>query len=66
MERREWTIKELAAHFNCHTNLIHKWIHSGKIKGYRLGDNGPWRVSWSEVERVKHEWRLKPDLDKAL
>lgn len=66
VRKGEVSIKQLAEHFQCHTNLIHKMIHSGRLKAYRLNAGGPWRIPWAEVERAKQEWMYKPDTENAL
>lgn len=66
VRKADLSIRQLAECFQCHTNLIHKMIHSGRLKAYRLNGGGPWRIPWAEVERVKAEWMYKPDVDSAL
>lgn len=64
VRKSEASIREIAEHFGVHINTIHKMIHSGRLKAFRLCGRGPWYVPWSEVERAK-QW-YKPDTETAL
>ena len=41
-------------------------IKAGRIKAYRLGETGSYRIPGPEVERVRAEWAYKPDTSAAL
>lgn len=64
--RQEWTVADLAKHLQCNKQTIHSWIHSGRLKGYRLGPNGPFRIPAAEVDRIKAEWTYRPNTETAL
>lgn len=66
VKRTDPSITQVAEYFSCGSETIYKLIRSGRLKAYRLGGDGAYRIPWAEVERAKSEWMYKPDLDKAL
>ncbi len=34
---------------NCHRNTLQRWIHKGRIRGYRIGPGRTWYVSRADV-----------------
>jgi len=47
------TKKEVAEYFRVHEKTIDRWLHDGKLKGYKLGDSNTsvWRISKSEIKK---------------
>ena len=37
---------------------VQRWLAAGKIRGFRLGGKGDWRIEEAEVERVERGQRL--------
>jgi excisionase family DNA binding protein len=66
MTQTDLTIKQAAALFGCSPQTVQAWIKAGRIKAYRMGGIGSYRVPWAEVERVRAEWMYKPDTSAAL
>jgi excisionase family DNA binding protein len=66
MNQTDVTIKQAAKLFGCSGQTVQAWIKAGRIKAYRLGETGSYRIPWPEVERVREEWAYKPDVDAAL
>ena len=62
MTQIDLTIKEAAALFGCSYQTVQAWIKAGRIKAYRLGETGSYRIPRAEVERVRAEWAYKPDI----
>ena len=54
--RADYTIEEAAGIFACGQKTVSNWIRAGKIKAYRLGGNGHWRIPYTEVDRLRAEW----------
>ncbi len=61
MTQTDLTIKQAAELFGCSTQTVQAWIKAGRIKAYRLGETGSYRIPGAEVERVRAEWAYKPD-----
>ena len=66
MTQTDLTIKQAAELFGCSTQTVQAWIKAGRIKAYRMGGSGSYRVPWGEVERVRAEWMYKPDTSAAF
>ena len=66
MNQTDLTIKQAAVLFGCSPQTVQAWIKAGRIKAYRMGGTGSYRVPWAEVERVRAEWMCKPDVGAAL
>ena len=66
MTHNDLTIKQAAVIFGCSTQTVQAWIKAGRIKAYRLGETGSYRIPGAEVERVRAEWAYKPDTSAAL
>ena len=66
MTQTDYTIKQAAELFGCSTQTVQAWIKAGRIKAYRLGETGSYRIPGAEVERVRAEWAYKPDTSAAL
>jgi excisionase family DNA binding protein len=64
--RGDWTISQVAQRFSCAQQTVLNWINAGKIRAYRLGGNGSWRIPASEIERVRAEWVHRPDVRGAI
>jgi len=62
----DWTVAQVAELFVCNAQTVLNWIASGKLKAYRLGGSGPYRVLAVEVERARAEWVYKPEVGSAL
>jgi len=62
----DYTVTQVAELFGCGTQAIYNWITSGRLKAYRLGGSGPYRVPAVEVERARAEWIYKPEVGSAL
>ena len=60
------TIKQAAKIFGCSSQTVQAWIKAGRIKAYRLGETGSYRIPGAEVERVRAAWAYKPDTSTAL
>jgi excisionase family DNA binding protein len=52
----DYSIKQAAAVFACSYKTVQMWIAHGKIRAYRLGGNGAWRIPTQEIERVRGDW----------
>lgn len=59
--KNDYTVPQLAAFFKCSPGTVVNWIKSGRIKAYRLGGTGHWRIPWPEVERLRDEWAYSPE-----
>ena len=66
MTQTDLTIKQAAEIFGCSYQTVTAWIKAGRIKAYRMGGTGSYRVPWAEVARVRAEWAYKPDTSAAL
>ena len=66
MTQTDLTIKQAAKIFGCSPQTVQAWIKAGRIKAYRMGGTGSYRVPWAEVDRVRAEWLYKPDVSAAL
>jgi excisionase family DNA binding protein len=60
------TIKQAAKIFGCSSQTVQAWIKAGRIKAYRLGETGSYRIPGAEVERVRESWAYRPDTSTAL
>jgi excisionase family DNA binding protein len=62
------TPKQVAQRLKIHYNTVLQYLNTGRIKGFRLGDNGdskyPWRIKESELEAFINKSGDK-DNDKA-
>ena len=38
------TIEEVAKRLSVHPKTVLKWLHSGHLKGFQLGNRGMWRI----------------------
>ena len=47
-------------------NTIKAMVESGKLLGYRVGGDGRIRIPWGELDRVRNEWAVHPDVSEAL
>ena len=63
---RDWTIAQVAERFSCKPQTVINWVVSGRLKAYRLGGDGAYRVPCAEVERAKSEWMYRPRTDSSL
>lgn len=59
-ERKDKSVSQVAKLFNTSGETVRRWIESGRLRAYRLGGDGAYRVLWSEVERVQSEWVVRP------
>ena len=66
MTHTDLTIKQAAELFGCSGQTVQAWIKAGRLKAYRMGGTGSYRVPLTEVERVRAEWAYKPDTSAAL
>ena len=67
MTQTDLTIKQAAELFGCSGQTVQAMIKDGRLKAYRLGGTGSFRVRVAEVERVRAaEWIYKPDTSTAL
>lgn len=56
------SVKEAAAQFGCSPQTVQAWINAGKLKAYKLGGHGAWRIPQAEIDRVRNEWIQKPEV----
>jgi excisionase family DNA binding protein len=61
-----YTVARVAELFSCSQRTVYDWITSGRLKAYRLGGDGAYRVPWPEVERARAEWMVRPETGAAL
>ena len=48
------TIEEVAKRLSVHPKTVLKWLHSGHLKGFQLGNRGMWRIFEADlVDSVK-------------
>lgn len=66
MTQTDLTIKQAAEIFGCSAQTVQAWIKAGRIKAYRLGETGSYRIPGSEVERVRVEWMYRPEVGESL
>ena len=59
---RDLSLKEVARELSCKPVTIRRALREGKIRGYRIGEAGNWRVPPDEVERVRQGMRRSADL----
>jgi excisionase family DNA binding protein len=64
--RKDYTVAQVAEQFSCGQQTVLNWISKGRIKAYRLGGDGAYRIPWAEVERAKAEWMYKPEISAAV
>ncbi len=64
--RTDYSPAQAAEVFSCGHQTVLNWIAAGKLKAYRLGGDGAYRIPWAEIERAKAEWTFKPDTGAAL
>jgi excisionase family DNA binding protein len=55
MPKSTYTVKEVANLLGFSTNTVYKYLDDGAIKAVRLGNEGRFRIPWSEVARLLHE-----------
>lgn len=65
-KKKDQSVTEVAEMFHCSNQTVLNWIASGKIKAYRLGGDGVYRIPWAEVERAKAEWMCRSQTQSAL
>ena len=58
--KADYTAPQVAEAFKCSTNTVVNWIKSGRLKAYRLGGTGHWRIPWAEVDRLRDDWTYSP------
>ena len=63
---KDCTVAQVAEQFSCGQQTVLNWITKGRIKAYRLGADGAYRIPWAEIERAKAEWMYKPETGAAL
>jgi excisionase family DNA binding protein len=44
------TVREVAARLKVHPETVKRWLRTGELHGYLLGDRSGWRVRASEVD----------------
>jgi len=46
------TRKEVATYFRVNPRTVERWLKSGKLNGYKLGEGNtaPWRISMTELK----------------
>lgn len=47
------TVKEVAARYRVSNRSVRNWLRSGKLKGFRAGPTGEWRILSTEVARFE-------------
>ena len=55
-QRRDASVAEVARMCACSMESVRGWIGSGKVRAYRLGGDGAYRIPWQEIERIRREW----------
>jgi excisionase family DNA binding protein len=52
------TVEQIALRFDCDVKSVRRWLRSGKLQGYQLGERGDWRIKESDLQAF-----LKPNTD---
>ena len=60
--KRDHTVPEVAQVFQCSPATVTNWIKSGRLRAYRLGGTGHWRIPWAEVDRLRADWTYSPEV----
>lgn len=47
------SVPEFAVAMNITTATAHRWLHASKVKGFRTGEAGWYRIPISEIARLK-------------
>jgi excisionase family DNA binding protein len=63
--RSDYTVPGVAKIFKCSSGTVLNWIRNGRLKAYRLGGTGHFRVPWAEVERLRADWTYSPQTREA-
>lgn len=54
MERKLYTVKEVADELRVHEETVRRWIRDGKMAAVRMGGSrGGFRIKSEEVERIR-------------
>lgn len=62
MNQTDFSIKQAATVFSCSTQTVQAWITAGKIRAYKLGGNGAWRIPAQEIDRVRGDWTQRQEV----
>ena len=65
-DRHDYSVRQVATACSCIPETVQAWIATGRIKAYRLGGDGQYRIPWGELDRVRNEWAVRPDVSEAL
>lgn len=49
------TAPEAARILKVHINTIHKWIHQGTLRAYKVQGRGRWRIKTDDLEALFKE-----------
>ncbi len=54
-----WTKEEVAKYLRVNSRTVERWLHSGYLEGYKLGDGRTalWRISDTEVKRFLKNYK---------
>lgn len=52
MTEQTYTVKEVASLMRTCDTTVRRWIKAGRVKAYKLSEDGHWRVTRAEVERL--------------
>ncbi|HLZ70446.1 MAG TPA: helix-turn-helix domain-containing protein [Dehalococcoidia bacterium] len=56
------TIPEVAQRLRLNPETVRRWLHDGRMRGYRIGSTrAGWRIPESEIRRVLTEGTTRPD-----
>lgn len=61
MEKEYLTITEAAEIVGVHRNTIGNALRSGKLKGYKLNNEGKWRIKRTDFEAYLKEQNTEPE-----
>lgn len=62
-DKHDHTVPEIAVIFQCSPGTVTNWIKKGRLKAYRLGGTGHYRIPWAEVERLRADWTYSPAVE---
>ena len=64
--RADYSAPQVARLLGFSPNTVKAWIAAGKMRAYRGGGNGRLRIPASELDRVRNEWAVRPDVSEAM
>ena len=65
-QRTDYSVPEAAQLMHCSPQTVTRMIVSGRLKAYRVGGDGHYRIPWAELDRVRSAWIVPADVSTAI